>query len=58
MPTVKFPYDQSGVAAAKKAASLHPQAQMMADSSPKQQAPGGRKKPKRSDQVPSGNKRY
>ncbi len=58
MPTVTFPYDDSGRKAAQQAVGLHPAAKLMADkgyNKPKEKAPG-RVRPKRSDDVPSGNR--
>jgi len=62
MPKVEFPYTASGRAAASKAVGLHPEARMSGGGGggnypkPKQLQP--RKKPRRSDDVPSGNKAY
>lgn len=57
MPKVEFPYDKDGMAAARKAVGLHPKAKMISDSSYGGKG-GSRKKPRRADDVPSGNKMY
>ena len=60
MPSVHFPYDESGRRAAQKAVGLHPAARLVADKSynkPKPRKPG-RVKLRRSDEVPSGNVAY
>jgi len=58
MPSVHFPYDESGTKAARRAVGLHPAARLVADKSYDKPKPkkAGRPKPKRSDEVPSGNR--
>jgi len=62
MPSVHFPYDESGHKAATQAVGLHPKARMSSGGGkgnyPKPNQPQPRKKPRRSDDVPSGNKAY
>tara|TARA_R100001163_G_C5062894_1_gene200053 strand:+ start:527 stop:724 length:198 start_codon:yes stop_codon:yes gene_type:complete len=63
MPVVKFPYDDSGRKAASRAVALHPAAKLIEDTGHKDMnyknkkpAGPGRVRPKRMDEVPSGNR--
>ena len=56
MPSVHFPFDESGKKAAQRAVGLHPAARLGADKNYPQPKKGGRPKPKRADEVPSGNR--